>query len=192
METFDRRGLLRLMGRRTSVLLVGNHIEPSGVVPDESECVFVMNGNSNKIPEALVDCLATFTDQPPESKWSDALCYPKALRLVSEPATARYLDGRRGGVGVALMRSHSVSRAQRAQGLTIFDSHATPTIGFTMLVMLEDMQVPVRVAGFSWYRGPNDVFGSCHRPDKEREYVKRTLNKNSFFTFTDETLKWLE
>lgn len=183
----NRIEFLELMGPRTSVLLVGNHIEREPVLAGEREFVVVLNGNENGVPDARVDMLASFTELPGESTGLRPLV--GAHRLVESSSAARLLSVVR--KGVRLIECSVVDAAQRAQGLTVLDAHATPTIGFTLIVMLHMYQVPVRLAGFSWYQAREDRKGRSHRPDKERAWCSRTLPGNTYFTMTEETLSWM-
>ena len=159
------------MDTRTTVLLVGNHVEPEGVLPRPEEFVIVCNVNANKIAQA--DMLAT-------SVVMDNEC----------PHKYRFYGDRVGRPGTY---TGPQNRARTALRKVIRSGAPAPTIGFLMLVTLELTKVPVRVAGFSWYAGKGESGGiKNHKPQGEREYVKRVLRKNPLFYFTQETLRWLE
>ena len=172
MKYLTRPALLELMKDKTDVLLVGNHVEPSGVQVSPREFSIVMNGNSNKLEHP--DMLASFTEFAGEC--------PHRYRL--------YANDKAKGDGF-LLTDEVAGLAQRALGLQFTDGHAIPTIGFTLFIMLDRMCVPFRMAGFSWYRAPGDLRGRSHRPDKECDHIKRAQVGNYLLTMTEETLRWL-
>lgn len=172
-KVLTREILLTLMGQADTVLLAGNHIDPAlAWGRDGSVFVVAMNGNKNRIEDP--DMLASFGPFGGEC--------PHRHRLYANPKAR--------GEGFVVGAEDNAA-AQKAQGLVYTDRLVTPTIGFTLLVMMERMAVRTRVAGFSWYMQPGEYKGRAHNTKLERAYVKKALLKNKLFTFTEETMKYL-
>lgn len=184
------RAAMAALGRE-SVLVVGNRVEKRPIEPRDSEYVIAFPDNYmfNKIPPARIDLMASPEIVPQErcpgipQLWT--MAYPHGMDNLA--ACGRWL--------VYLIDNITMKASYDALGLNWLVMPPTPTTGFATLFALAGLNIPVRVAGFSWYSQPDETrLMKCaltlHFPERERAWCGK-LKANPLFSFTDETLSHL-
>lgn len=194
----DRAALLAEMSKnkRTSVLIVGNHVEPEPIVPLESEfvIVFVNNYKFNKIPPERVDMAAGAQSVPLESAHAGAphlwsIMYPCGLdHLASIKREIVYL------IDPMITKS-----GHDALDMIPYVFPPVPSAGFLVARALDEFKLPTRLAGFSFYRAGqaeimhrnSDLIQTGHHLDKESAAMRVMLDANPLMTATPETEKYI-
>lgn len=183
---FDREGMLEELTRkgRSSMLVVGNHVEPGGVAPGDDEYVIVMHVNRNRIAPGRMDMVASYLNLPSHEYPCDAYLWttPRPENEDVLPRLARE--------NVYVLDPVTSMMAFKNLGYEKTVYHPGPTTGFMVLSAIAGTGIPTRVAGFSWYGDPGESYSvENHNPEIERRWARDVWHSNPLITFTDECLR---